>query len=485
MRKCVEYISVGIYLDYTLCWVKGLGMSVVTLVPRDFIALVKAVKLGEEVKPSQQAKRSVFEEMGIAGTYKDRILTAVFYDIWKRVGVVDRIISEVTGVKDVAILDPWLRAALRVAVELLVFERFVKDKDKLLKQTYIKYLKGPVAGFLSDTTHPYVGMYFWEVVDKIANYTYNPSDFVLKWEYRYMVSEFIIRKLIDLIGKEETRKFLKAINRVPRINVRVNTLKATVEEVVKELEKEGVKPVVGKYVPTIVKFKGPYDFNKSKLYSEGKIVIQEEASAVASILLDPKPNETVVDLCAAPGGKTTHMAELMKNTGVIHAFDIDEKRIKRMEDLLKRTGITIAKIYKTDGRKAPKIIGEEIADKVLVDAPCSSTGTLAKNHELRWRVRYEKIVNDLQKLQVELLETAIRLAKPGGRILYTVCSVFKEEGEDVVNHVLKKYENYVKLVPLEKPFDPGLLSGTMRAWPHRHEVNGFFYALIEKTKSLS
>jgi 16S rRNA (cytosine967-C5)-methyltransferase len=463
--------------------VKGLEMSVVTLVSRDIIALVKAIKLSEDIKPSQQAKRNVFEKEGIAGTYKDRILTAIFYDILRRIGVIDRIISEVTGVEDVAILDPWLRAALRVAVEFLVFERFVKDRDKLVKQTYIKYFKGPLAGFLSDVTHPYVGIYFWGTIDKITNYTYNPKDFVLKWEYKYMVSELIIRKLLELIGREETRKFLKAINKIPLINVRVNTLKTNVDEVVKELEKEGVKPVIGRYVPTIVKFKGPYNFDKSKLYAEGKIVIQEEAAALASILLDPRPGEIVVDLCAAPGGKTTHMAELMKNTGIIYAFDIDDSRIKRMKMLLKRTSVTIVKIYNLDGRKAPKMIGEEVADRVLVDAPCTSTGTLAKNHEIRWRVRYEKI-NDIQNLQIELLETAIKLAKPDGKILYTVCSVFKEEGEDVAKYILDKYREYLKLVPLEKPFDPGFLKGTMRSWPHRHNVNGFFYALIEKTKNL-
>ncbi|MEM3979807.1 MAG: Fmu (Sun) domain-containing protein, partial [Ignisphaera sp.] len=120
-----------------------------------------------------------------------------------RVGVLDRIASEITSVKDIAILDPWLRAALRVSIELLVFERFVKDRDRIAKHMYIKYLKGPVAGFLSDVTHPYVGMYFWELVDKIADYRYNPKDLILKWEYKYMVSEFIIRKLVDLIGRQE------------------------------------------------------------------------------------------------------------------------------------------------------------------------------------------------------------------------------------------------------------------------------------------
>ncbi|MEM2797888.1 MAG: Fmu (Sun) domain-containing protein, partial [Ignisphaera sp.] len=283
-------------------------MSIITIVPRDIIALIKATRYGEEVKPSQQAKRKVFEEEGIAGTYKDRILTAIFYDIWRRMGIIDRIAIEFTNVSDIAVLDPWLRAALRVAIELLVFEKFVRDRDRDTRNLFIKYLKGPVASFLSNITHPYVGMYFWKLVDRLATYRYEPRDLYLKWEYRYLVSEFIIKKLVELMGREETKKFLQAVNRVPPISVRVNILKASVDEVVKTLREEGLEPVVGRYVPTVVKFRGPYDFNRSRLFNEGKIVIQDEASAVASIVLDPKPGEIVVDLCAAPGGKTEYMA---------------------------------------------------------------------------------------------------------------------------------------------------------------------------------
>ncbi|MEM4506434.1 MAG: RsmB/NOP family class I SAM-dependent RNA methyltransferase [Ignisphaera sp.] len=454
-------------------------MSIISIVPRDIIALIKATRYGEEVKPSQQAKRKVFEEEGIAGTYKDRILTAIFYDIWRRMGIIDRVAIELTNVSDIAILDPWLRAALRVAIELLVFEKFVRDRDRDTRNLFIKYLKGPVASFLSNITHPYVGMYFWKLVDRLATYRYEPRDLYLKWEYRYLVSEFIIKKLVELIGREETKKFLQAVNRVPPISVRVNILKASVDEVVKTLREEGLEPVVGRYVPTVVKFRGPYDFNRSRLFNEGKIVIQDEASAVASIVLDPKPGEIVVDLCAAPGGKTEHMAELMNNSGTIYAFDIDKNRIARMKKLLNKTGINIVKVYEEDGRKASKIIGEDVADKVLVDPPCTSTGTIAKNHEVRWRVVYERI-DDVQKLQIELLETAIKLVKPGGRILYTVCSIFREEGEDVIRYILDRYSDKVFLIPLTRPFDPGFLKGTMRAWPHRHSVNGFFYALLEK-----
>ncbi len=455
-------------------------MSYFPISARDIEALVKAVRLGEEVKPSQQAKRDVFRDYGILGTEKDRILTAIYYDIWRRMGIIDRIASEVVGVKDVAILDPWLRAAIRVAIELLVFERFVRDsRYRDFREILIKYLKGRIAKLLSSETHPYVGVYFWNIVDLIARYKWEPKDLYEDWEYRYMISRTVIERIVSLIGFNEAKKLLTEFNRVYPICVRVNLLKSSVEEVLKALRSEGIDTVVGSYVDTVVKFKGPYNFDKSKLFKEGKIVIQDEAAALASILLNPKPGEVVVDMCAAPGGKTEHMGELMRNQGVIYAFDIDEARIKRMKELLTRAGITIVKIYREDARSAVDILGGGVVDKVLVDAPCSSSGTLMKNQELRWRIT-EDSIREAYTIQYELLKTAIKLVKPGGRILYTTCSIFREENEDIVDRILREFSDSIKLIPLNSPFDQGFIPGTMRAWPHRHKTLGFFYALFEK-----
>jgi len=459
-------------------------VSYIAITAKDLEALVKAVKLGEEVKPSQHAKREVFVEYGIAGTFKDRVLTAIYYDIWKRVGLIDRIVSEVIGAPSVVILDPWLRAALRVATEVLVFERFIKEaRYRDAKSIFVNYFKKRISKFLSNVTHPYVGAYFWGLIDKIASYRWEPRSMAERWEYKYMVSQIVISKLLELVGSEETRAILREFNQVYPISIRVNTLKSSVEEVISALEKEGVTPSIGRYVPTVIKFKGPYNFDKSQLFKEGKIVIQEEAPALASILLDPKPGEVVVDMCAAPGGKTEHMGELMRNQGTIYAFDVDEVRIDRMRLLLKRTGIKIVKIFKEDARNAPRILGSGVADRVLLDAPCTSSGTIMKNQELRWRITEEKI-REFQKLQLELLEAAVKLAKKGGRILYTTCSLFREENEDVVMQVLDKYKNAIKLVPLNSLLSPGLMPETMRAWPHRHKTFGFFYALFEKVEDV-
>ncbi|MEM1628624.1 MAG: RsmB/NOP family class I SAM-dependent RNA methyltransferase [Desulfurococcaceae archaeon] len=453
---------------------------VIHLSARDIEALVKAVKFGEEIKPSQQAKREVFREYKILGTEKDQALTGIFYDLWKRMGIIDRIICEVTGINNVAILDPWLRAALRVAIKILVFQRHLNEpRNRDLRDMYINYFKTRIAKFLSDTTHPYVGVYFWDVVDKIANYKWRPRDMYEIWEYKYMVSSFIVKKMIELVGKKDAKLIFRKFNEPYPINIRVNVLKASVEEVLEELRKEGYRPERGRFVPTVIKFHGPYNFEKSRLFNEGKIIIQDEAAAMASMILDPKPGEVIVDMCAAPGGKTEHMGELMRNDGLIHAFDINEDRINRMKELLSRAGINIVKIYKEDARRACDILGEGIADRVLLDAPCTSSGTLMKNQELRWRITREG-VEKACKLQYELLETAIRLTKKGGKILYTTCSLFKEENEDIVEKILNKYRDRIRLITLNGPFSQGFIPGTMRAWPHIHGTIGFFYALFER-----
>ncbi len=440
----------------------------------DFVILTEVLRKSEEIKPTQHAKRIVFEKYGILGTNLDRVLTAVYYKIMSRLGIIDRIIRDIVGVHQ-NILDPWLRAALRVTIEFLVFERkYVKHLDR-------ERTKKVMADFLSKTTHPYVGMFYYEVFDRIAEFELKPKDEMERLEFEYLLPAWYIRKMRELLG-DEAEELFRAMRREPMISIRVNTLKATVEEVLEELRRSVKRVEVSDVVPTIIKFEGPFDFDRSKLYRKGKFVIQEEAAALASILLDPKPGETVVDLCAAPGGKTIHMAELMKNTGIIHAFDVDDLRIRRMEELIRRCGVRIVRIYKKDARSAPKILGRNIADRVMLDAPCTSDGTLMKNPELRWRIREEKIP-DIAELQYQLLKTAVELAKPGGRILYCTCSMFKEENEDVVKRILENRED-VELVPLEGYYSEGYLKGTIRAFPHRHGTIGFFYALLRKTYQL-
>ncbi|GAB6136247.1 RsmB/NOP family class I SAM-dependent RNA methyltransferase [Thermococcus prieurii] len=439
-------------------------MPKLKLSDRQLYALVEAVKLGEVIKPSQSAKRKAFSRYRIEG-WENSKLTGIFYSIQRRLGLIDEIIAELVGVSPL-ILDPWLRATLRVAVEVAVF----RDPGGRT----VQHLKG-LAKFLSGKTHPYVGYYYYELLPRIINYVpkLDSEEKRLKWEYLF--PEWFIARMRGLLG-EEAEELLKALNETLPVSLRVNRLKASVEDVEDYLRRKNLRFERSERVETVIRVLDP--FNPGKLMEKGLALPQEEASAVASLILSPKPGETVIDLAAAPGGKTAHMAELMENEGKIYAFDIDSERIKRMRQILKWAGVEIVEVRKLDGRRAPEVLGEGIADRVLLDAPCTSDGTIAKNPELRWRLR-EKNIPKVVALQKELLESAWRLLKPDGRLLYSTCSMLPEENEEVVKWFLSRHDD-AKLVPLSGPYDESFLPGTMRAWPHRHGTIGFFYALIEK-----
>ncbi|WP_297436441.1 RsmB/NOP family class I SAM-dependent RNA methyltransferase [Thermococcus sp.] len=439
-------------------------MGKLKLSDRQLYTLVEAVKLGEEVKPSQQARRKAFARYRVEG-WENSKLTGIFYSVQRRLGLIDEVIEELVGVSPL-ILDPWLRATLRVAVEIAVF-RDPSEKTR-------GHLRG-LAQFLSKRTHPYVGYYYYDLLPEVFEYVpvIDTEEKRLKWDYLF--PEWFIVKMRGLVG-DEAGELLKALNETLPTSIRVNLLKASVEDVEHYLRKKSVRFERSGRVETVIRILDP--FNPEWLFNKGFAIAQEEAAAVASLVLDPKPGETVVDLAAAPGGKTAHMAELMKNEGKIYAFDVDKARIKRMNEVLRRTGVEIAEIVRADGRKAPDILGEGIADGVMLDAPCTSDGTIAKNPELRWRLR-EKNIPKVVSLQKELLESAWKLLRPEGRLLYSTCSMFHEENEGVVEWFLGRHPD-AGLVPLTGPYDEGLLLGTMRAWPHSHGTIGFFYALLEK-----
>ncbi|RLF20071.1 MAG: Fmu (Sun) domain-containing protein [Thermoprotei archaeon] len=438
---------------------------------KEIEAMLITLKEGEVIKPSQVIKREVFRKYGILGTSKDRFLTAIFYGMMRKLGCIDKVIEGVLK-RRVDELNPWLRAALRFFTYLKVFTYC----DEKSIENIIKY----TPKFLREVADELDALTFSKYCEIILKS--KPLELIERYvdkdEYEYNMPKWLISRIREILGGEADN-LLRSLNSKPLISFRVNTLKATVDEVVEGLKEEGYEVQVGKYVPVVVKVKPPFRFEESKLFKQGKIVPQDEACAAAALILNPEPGEVVVDMCAAPGGKTTHMAELMENEGIIYAFDIHEDRIKRMRYLIRKTGVENVRIFKLSCTKAPKVLGEEIADKVLLDPPCSTTGSFAKYPESRWRLN-EITLKEIVRRQREFLETAVRLVKPGGWILYTVCSILPEEGEKLIKYILSRYSNILDLVKIKGFFDEGFMEGTIRAWPHRHNTSGMFFALLEK-----
>lgn len=441
---------------------------------RDVKALIDALVAWERVKPGQVGKRVVFEKYGIRGTVKDYVFTAVIYKLERKRGLIDKVLAK-AGIREEE-LDEYSKAFLR----LFVYEKMFGKGESTLLNALVKHGPRAVEELTRGVSKASV---LNNLLSKLRSITYQPQDFIEELEFRYSAPYQFIKKVIELIGLVEAERFFKAVEELKYISFRINTLKTTVEEGIRKLEEEGYEVQVGRLVPFVVKLKGPFDYANSRAFREGLLVPQDEASALAALLLNPEPGELVVDLCAAPGGKTTHMGELMGNKGRIIAIELYEDRARRLKYILEKTGITIAQVYVMDGRDTPDIIGEEIADKVLLDPPCSSTGALIKSPEAKWRYDF-RFLEDLVDRQRKLLRAAIKLLKPGGYLLYTTCSILREENEDNVVWALNKYEDCLKLVEIHYPgLDPGFIPGTLRTWPHKHETSGFFYALLQKIKS--
>jgi 16S rRNA (cytosine967-C5)-methyltransferase len=436
-------------------------------------AYYEALLLGYRIKPFQAAKRRVFARYGILGTKYDRVFTAIAYRMQRLQGIVDRIIAEYTGRK-VDELPPELLVALRFTVTATVF-------DKANDHVFLNSLVHNLSKILSSINSEY-GSLVAKLYRRLREEPWSPRDKLEAEELRLLLPRLLVEELSKLLPRDEIEKFAQAVNTDrPILGFRVNRLKATVEEVLEHLQRLGVEAWPSRRVPFHVSYRGALDYSRLRLLAEGKVVPQDEASAAAGELLGAEPGELIVDMCAAPGGKTTHLAEISSVAARIVAIDVFADRIRRIIELAERTGTAPAiNVVRSDAIYTSRIVRGK-ADRILLDPPCTSTGAIAKHPEARWRLTRQAIWKHVG-LQRRLLWEAVNALKPGGRLLYTVCSVLPEEGEQNILWLLEARSD-VELVPLNGPYDPSpLLKGTMRSWPHRHGTTGFFYALLEKKR---
>jgi 16S rRNA (cytosine967-C5)-methyltransferase len=254
---------------------------------------------------------------------------------------------------------------------------------------------------------------------------------------------YIVKRWLERFGFDNTIKICHANNILPTLVIRTNTLKISRVSLKKFLEKNKISAREGIFTEEALYVKGLSNITKFSAYQEGLFQIQDEASILVSHLLEPLPGELVIDICSAPGGKTTHLAQLMKNKGSILAMDSNKARLSIVKDNCQRLGIEIVKtilndstILDLDNNYLKK------ADKVLVDAPCSGLGVLRRKPDLKWQNYDSKRFKQLSKLQERILATASNYLKVGGRIVYSTCSNEPEENEEVVYKFLDKNPNF-------------------------------------------
>ena len=215
-------------------------------------------------------------------------------------------------------------------------------------------------------------------------------------------------------------------------------------------------------------------------FKEGKIVIQQKASALASLVLDPQKDEKILDMCASPGGKTSHLAALLEDEGDIEAVDINSERMEILKNRLKLLGITSVKLTQTDA----KILHDKIEtryDKILLDPPCSGSGTYSSRPEIKWRVK-QRDLRWYINLQRDLLNEASKIVKREGIIVYSTCSLYREENHEIISSFLGNHNNFslVEATPMLGLPSKLLQNKAQEFYPHIHETEGFFIAKIKR-----
>lgn len=281
--------------------------------------------------------------------------------------------------------------------------------------------------------------------------------------------QWLIRRYMERFGEKEAVELAEANNRIPPLTLRVNTLRTKRPHVINRLNEADIQGVPTTYSPDGIKLNG-FRIYKELSSFKGDVIAQDEASQLITYLLDPQPGERILDASAAPGGKTTHIAQLMLDNGEITAVDRDEERLKRLSDNVLTLGLSSIKIVHAD---IADYTPEYRFDRILLDAPCSALGVIRRNPDVKYK-HNEKDLIAFKTRQLSMLRKVSGLLKSGGILVYSVCSTEPEEGEDVIKEFLKDSEDFYIIETSPHPVREFMRDGFLRTYPHRDDMDGFF-----------
>lgn len=299
-------------------------------------------------------------------------------------------------------------------------------------------------------------------------------------KYRY--PEYMVARFERFVPALE--KFLASMEEPPRTYIRVNTLRINANALIKRLTDKGFTLKETDIPDCLEVTAEPYSIGASAEYLLGYFYVQDKSSVIPPLALAPQPGDVVIDMAASPGGKTTQLAQMMDNKGLLIAIEVEIARIAGLRSNMGRCGVMNAALFHMDAREIRKL--EVKANKILLDAPCTGEGVIAKDRT-RKTSRGESDIQFCSGLQEELIDAACGCLKPGGALVYSTCSYAPEENERIVDYAIKKYGMKVEPIPYGEPgldsfgdmrFDPQV-KNARRMYPHIHGTSGFFVARLK------
>ena len=289
--------------------------------------------------------------------------------------------------------------------------------------------------------------------------------------------EWLVRRWIKEFGYDEAKRLCRFDNEQAHLTVRTNTLKTSPSELFLQLTSLGVEATKSQLVDEGYVLEGYGSLDNLAPLQEGYCQVQDESSMLVAHVVDPQPGDFVLDVCSAPGGKTTHMAALMENRGRIVACDIYDHKLSRVMENAARLGINIIEPMLRDAREIQHDFARQ-ADRVLVDAPCSGLGVLRRKPDSRWR-KTEKLLQELPELQLSILKSAAECVRSGGILVYSTCTIAKEENQDVVESFLAANEDF-QLEHTGSRLPVPREAEMVQLYPQRDGTDGFFIACMRR-----
>ncbi|MEB3356766.1 MAG: 16S rRNA (cytosine(967)-C(5))-methyltransferase [Synechococcales bacterium] len=310
-----------------------------------------------------------------------------------------------------------------------------------------------------------------------------PEDSVKRLGVQHSYPDWIIQTWIEQVGLSQTEALCQWFNQSPHLDLRINPLKTSVDQVAAALGAAGLATQRIVHCPQSLRLVGnPGRIQVLPGFEAGWWTVQEASAQMVSYVLAPQPGETIVDACAAPGGKTTHIAELMGDRGKIWACDRSAARLQKLTESIGRLGLQSIQPLAQDSRTLDQF--HQSADRVLIDAPCSGLGTLHRHVDARWRQSLEAIAG-LTQIQRELLTQAAQWVKPDGVMVYATCTLHPAENEEIVRWFLAEHPDWV----IERPNPPTFVEpfiqpeGWLQVWPQVWNMDGFFMVRLKKVST--
>lgn len=371
-------------------------------------------------------------------------------------------------------VEGWVRNLLRLSLyQMMYLDRVperaaIHEAVEIAKKKGHKGIAGLVNGILRSIQRQGVPSLdeIEDPVEKLSIETSHPYWLVKRWSEQF--------------GIGKTRAMCETNLLPPVQTARVNTLLTTREEILKELEEAGIDAEISTLIPEGIHIKRG-NIAHTEAYKKGYLSIQDESSMLVAYALNPKPGERVLDMCAAPGGKTTHIAQKMNNEGTVVAMDLHPHKIKLINENAERLKITSIEGHALDGRKSHEKFDLQSFDRVLVDAPCSGLGVLRRKPDIKYAKKEQDLVS-LTSIQLELLDAAVDMLKPGGILIYSTCTVDYEENNLTVTRLLEK-NTVLKQIPVEglpEAIQPLVEDKQLQVFPQDFGGDGFFIACFKK-----